>query len=82
MGRSEDGEMVDMESMPLRWGHLRVVMVASFGQLTGGALATLVGVVLPLMQVLENHQLSAPIQGLLASMSLIGIMVGSIFIGE
>ena len=82
MGRSEDGEMVDMESMPLRWGHLRVVMVASLGQLTGGALATLVGVVLPLMQVLENHQLSAPIQGLLASMSLIGIMVGSIFIGE
>lgn len=82
MGHSEDGEMVNMDTMPLRWGHLQVELVASLGQLTGGALSTLVGVVLPLMQVVDNQHLSPLVQGLLASMSLVGIMVGSVFIGE
>lgn len=82
LGRGEDGQMVDMDTMPLRWGHIRVLLVSSLGQFTGGALSTLVGVVLPLMQVLENEHLSALVQGLLASMSLVGIMVGSVFIGE
>ncbi len=81
-GQSSDGEMVDMDTMPIRWGHIRVMMVTSLGQLTGGALSTLVGVVLPLMQVLGNHHLAPFVQGLLASMSLVGIMVGSVFIGE
>lgn len=78
----DDNESVDMDTMPLRWGHLRVVMVTSLGQLTGGALATLVGVVLPLMQIFEKSNLSSVMQGVLASMSLVGIMVGSIVIGR
>lgn len=82
LGRGEDGQMVDMDSMPLRWGHIRVLMVTSLGQLTGGALSTLVGVVLPLIHILGNMHLSPLVQGLLASMSLVGIMVGSVFIGE
>ena len=82
MGQSEDGQSVAMDTMPLRWGHLRVVMVASLGQLTGGALSTLIGVVLPLMQVVSHSHLSPLTQGILASMSLIGIMVGSILIGR
>lgn len=82
MGSSEDGSSVDMDTMPLRWGHLRVVMVASLGQLTGGALATLVGVVLPLIQAIGQSHLSSLMQGVLASMSLTGIMVGSIVIGQ
>ena len=82
MFKGEDGKSVDMDSMPLRWGHLRVVAVASMGQLAGGALSTLVGVVLPLVQVLSNMHLSPSLQGLVASMSLVGIMVGSVIIGE
>lgn len=82
LGRGQEGEMVDMDTMPLRWGHIKVLMVASLGQLTGGALATLVGVVLPLMEAVGHTHLPAYEQGLLASMSLIGIMVGSVFIGE
>ncbi len=81
LGESKDGEAVDMETMPLRWGHFRVLIVASMGQLTGGALATLVGVVIPLMQLLTHSHLSSLMQGILASMSLTGIMVGSILIG-
>ena len=70
----------DMESMPLRMGHLRVAAVASLEQFAGGALATLVGVVLPMYKLLDQ-QLPAPTQGFVASMSLIGIMVGSLVIG-
>ena len=82
LGQSADGKMVDMATMPLRWGHVKVLMVASLGQLTGGALSTLVGVVLPLMQVLDKEHLSPIEQGVLASMSLVGIMVGSVVIGR
>ena len=82
LGQSSDGKMVEMATMPLRWGHVKVLMVASLGQLTGGALSTLVGVVLPLMQVLDKEHLSPIEQGTLASMSLVGIMVGSVVIGR
>lgn len=82
IGQRDDGKAVDMDSMPLRWGHFRVWMVVSMGQLTGGALSTLVGVVIPLMQILSNTHLSPLLQGLLASMSLAGIMAGSLLIGK
>lgn len=81
MGRKEDGESVDMDTMPLRWGHLRVVITTSLGQITGAGLSTLVGVVLPLMQVVSNNHLRSFEQGVLASMSLVGIIVGSVIIG-
>lgn len=81
IGQGESGERVDMDTMPLRWGHFRVLMVASLGQVTGAALSTLVGVVLPLMQVLTHSNLKPLQQGVLASMSLVGIMVGSVVIG-
>lgn len=82
MGQSDDGQSVSMDTMPLRWGHIRVVMVASLGQLTGGALSTLVGVVLPLMLATSHSHLSSLAQGALAAMSLVGIMAGSILIGR
>ena len=81
MGQNQDGSAVNMDTMPLRWGHFRVLMAASLGQLMGGALSTLVGVVIPLMQILTHTSLNALMQGVLASMSLIGIMVGSLMIG-
>jgi len=81
MGEGEAGERVNMDTMPLRWGHFRVLIVASLGQITGAALSTLVGVVLPLMQILTHSDLKPLQQGVLASMSLVGIMVGSVVIG-
>lgn len=81
MGRKDDGQSVDMDTMPLRWGHLRVVITASLGQLTGAGLSTLIGVVLPLMQVAAGSHLTSLEQGALASMSLVGIIVGSVVIG-
>ena len=74
-------EEVDMESMPLRLGHLRVLAIASLEQFAGGALATLVGVVLPMYLLVSGHHLSAVTQGVVASMSMVGIMIGSLFVG-
>ena len=62
----------NMDDMPLRRGHFRVVAVASMGQLTGAALATLVGIILPMLQIVRNPSLSSLAQGLVG-LSLIHI---------
>lgn len=81
MGANSDGKPLDMDTMPLRWGHLRVLIVASFGQMTGGALATLVGIVVPMLQLVGHPELSSLAQGGIACTSLVGIMVGSLIFG-
>ena len=73
---------VNMDIMPLRWGHFRVLIIASIGQFMGSALATLVGVVIPFIQIISHPQLSSLQQGFLASAGLIGIMTGCILIGH
>lgn len=70
-----------MDTMPLRWGHFRVLIVASLGQVNGAGLSTLVGVVLPMMQLVLHPELTSLQQGLLAATSLVGIMIGSLLIG-
>lgn len=81
MGRSDDGNPVDMDTMPLRWGHLRVLIVASLGQVTGAGLATIVGVVIPMIRLASHPDLSPAMQGVVAGASLVGIMVGSVLFG-
>ena len=70
-----------MDDMPLRRGHFRVVAVASMGQLTGAALATLVGIILPMLQIVRNPSLSSLAQGLVGCTSLVGIMIGAMVFG-
>lgn len=77
-----DTNRVDMDTMPLRWGHYRVLIVASLGQLTGAGLATLVGIVLPMIQIIRHPALTSLQQGGIACTSLVGIMVGSMLFGE
>lgn len=73
---------VNMDTMPLRWGHYKIFIIASLGQLIGSALATLIGVVMPLMQLVSHPELSSLHQGLISCLSLVGIMVGSSLIGS
>lgn len=80
-GRRPDGEMLDADTMPVRWGHLRVLGIASLGQLTGGALATLTGIAIPLLQIVRHPELSSMAQGAVACTPLAGIMAGSILFG-
>jgi len=52
------------------------------GQFLGAAVATLSGVLIPLLAIVQHHELDSVTQGLIASMELIGIMVGSFVIGK
>lgn len=79
---SASAKMINMETMPLGWRHIRVVLVASLGQFIGQGLATLVGIVIPLMQLSIHPELSAGMQGFLGCVSLIGIMLGSVVFGN
>lgn len=77
-----DEKTVNMDTMPLRWGHYRVLLVASMGQVIGAGLATLVGIILPMIQLLRHPELSSFQQGMIGCTSLIGITVGSLLFGR
>lgn len=77
----EPMKKVNMDTMPLRWGHFRVLIVASLGQVTGTGLATLVGIILPMIQIIRHPELTSLQQGLVGATSLVGIMLGSMFFG-
>ena len=73
---------VNMADMPLGWRHIRIVLIASLGQFIGQGLATLVGIVIPLMQLAAHPELSAGVQGIMGCISLIGIMIGTVVFGR
>lgn len=75
-------DMKTIDEIPLRRGHWRVLVVASMGQMLGGGLATLVGIVLPMLQLTLHPELRSWQQGLMACSSLTGITVGSLLFGR
>lgn len=75
-------EIVNMDTMPLRWGHFRVLLIASLGQMTGASMATLIGIILPLMQLFLHPELSSGAQGAIGCTGLVGIMIGSLLFGR
>ncbi len=79
---ANSSKMVNMATMPLRWGHIRVVISGSLGQLIGQGLAALISIIIPMVQIVSHPELSAGMQGLLGCMSLIGISVGAFVFGK
>lgn len=73
---------VNMADMPLGMRQISIVLIASLGQFIGQGLATLVGIVIPLMQLAAHPELSAGLQGLMGCISLIGIMIGTVVFGR
>lgn len=71
-----------IDNAPFSWRHVRIVAVASLGQLIGTGLATLVSVIIPLYQILAHPELSSAMQGLIGATDLIGIMAGSVILGR
>lgn len=59
-----------------------IVAVSSLEQLIGGALSTVIGVILPMLQMVHRPGLASWEQGLLGAMGLIGIGCGSMVIGK
>lgn len=72
----------NIATMPLGWSHIRVVLTASLGQFIGQGLATLVGIVIPLMQIVHHPELSSAMQGIMGCISLVGIMLGTVVFGR
>lgn len=72
----------DVVTMPMGRRQMRIVLIASLGQFIGQGLATLVGIVIPLMQLAAHPGLPAAIQGLMGCISLIGIMCGTVVFGR
>lgn len=71
-----------LSTMPLRRANYRVLAVASLGQLLGTGLATMIGVVIPLLEIGRHPELTPFQQGLTGCVSLIGIMLGSLIFGR
>ena len=71
-----------INNVPLSWRHIKIVAIASLGQLIGTGLATLVSVIIPLYQLTAHPELSSGMQGLVGAMDLLGIVVGSVVIGK
>lgn len=68
---------------PLSWRHWWIVGVASLGQLVGTAVATVAGVLIPLMMITTTYaHMNAFIQGCIGAADLLGIMVGSMVFGK
>ncbi len=76
------GKMINMATMPLGLRHIYIVASASLGQLIGTAVATLVGIVIPLLNIILHPELSSFMQGLIGCVDLIGIAIGSIIFGR
>lgn len=73
---------VDLASMPLRPAHYLIVGVASLGQLIGTAVATIAGVIIPMLNILMRPGLSGVMQGVIGAADLMGICLGSILFGK
>lgn len=71
-----------VSDMPFGWRHVWIVSVASLGQVIGTALATVVGIIIPMLQILSHPELPSWIQGLLGAADLIGIAIGAVILGK
>lgn len=72
----------NMDTMPLRPGHIKILIIASAGQFFGGVLAVLVSVIAPLIAITHHPELSSWLQGFIFSSGLTGIMLGSLIFGH
>lgn len=73
--------MTDIQNLPLTKRHIYIVTVSSMEQIIGASLSTIVGVVLPLLNLFVRPELSATTQGIMGATGLVGIAVGSAVIG-
>lgn len=74
---------VPIPDMRLTRRHIRLWAVASMEQLIGAALSTLVGIAIPMMQIVGGPwHLSGFMQGLMGAVGLLGIGIGSPVIGH
>lgn len=79
---TSDKTAQDMAAMRLTPRHYYIVFTASLGQITGTAVATLAGIIIPMLNILAHPELSSTMQGLVGAADLIGIAIGSVILGR
>lgn len=80
---SDSRQQYTVADAPLTWRHWWITFVASLGQLIGTAVATVAGVIIPLMVIIPRYaDMPSAMQGLIGAADLIGIMIGSTIIGR
>lgn len=62
--------------------HYYIVFVSSLGQMIGTAVATLAGIIIPMLNIILHPELSTFMQGLIGAIDLIGIAIGSVIFGR
>lgn len=74
--------LIPISQMPLKPRHWYILVAASMEQLIGGALSTIVGVIIPLIILVGSPVLDSFDQGMLGAAGLVGIAVGSVIMGQ
>ncbi|MCH5214072.1 MAG: MFS transporter [Muribaculaceae bacterium] len=82
MAQLQQTKLIDMADMPLGKRHIWIVFVASLGQLIGTGVATLAGILIPLLNIITRPELSSAMQGIIGAADLVGIAIGSVIIGK
>lgn len=80
--RAHNAPALTMADMPLRWGHIRIVINGSMEQLVGAGLSAIAGIIIPLMLIAGYPGMSSFLQGVIGAAGLTGIAVGSAVIGR
>ena len=70
-----------VQDLPLSGRHWYIVLVSSMEQIIGATLSTVVGIIIPMLNMLLHPELSATVQGLMGATGLVGIALGSAVIG-
>lgn len=76
------GIPVNMATMRLTPRHYWIVGVSSLGQFIGTAVATIAGIIIPMLNIVLHPELSSLMQGVIGSIDLAGICIGSIVFGK
>ena len=81
MNQTRNASLPDMATMPLTKGHYKVLLAGSMEQIIGAALSTVVGVMIPMIQLASAKGLTSFMQGIMGAIALIGIAIGSTVVG-
>lgn len=76
------GAAENLATMPMTARHYWIVGVASLGQLIGTAVATIAGIIIPMLNIILHPELSGFMQGLLGAIDLAGICIGAVVFGR
>lgn len=73
---------VPISEMKLTPAHFTMLAVCSMEQIIGTAMSALIGIVLPMILIIDHHSLSSFLQGVIGASGLLGIASGSLTLGK